>query len=422
MKYVLSMFVCLIVLNALVPGPANASEQPTPPSATGEQGKPPVGEIEATTPDSPDAAGTESDVPTLVKRLSDSNPNLRAAAARRLGQLGPQAVEAVPSLIRALEDDGYPDIGDPVWILAAKALGKMGSKAVPQLIDPLQSPDPHVTKGVAAALGDIGPAANEAVGALIAVLEKDDEKTRITFLYGLKGIGPGAEPAVPLLIQLLNHDDFHTRYWACQALGGIGPAAAPAVPALCRLTTDGPASVRRHAAAALGSIGPAIGPPGRDALVKALRDPVDPVRQDAVTALGKLGDLAKPAVAEIQAAIREGKMSTLAGSAHTLWQLTRDSDVVVPVLIEDLNRFGTSPEAARMLGEIGESAKAAVPELVKNLQSSDPLLRFEAARALGRIGPAAQTAVPALQRALEDESLDVRQAAQTSLEQIGPGK
>ncbi len=421
MKYVSWTLTCL-VLALSSHASAQESKQLSPQSATDDHAKPELTRSEATTADSEDVedSGAEADVSTLTGQLADPDPNARAVAASRLGQLGPKAAAVVPLLIRALEDDGYPDVGEPVWILAAKALGKMGPEAVPQLIEPLGSPDPHVAKGAAAALGDIGPPAKEAVGPLIAALEKDDPETRITFMYALMGIGPDAKAAVPLLSGLLNHDDFHARYWACQALGGIGPPAAPAVPTLIKLTADAPASVRRHAAAALGNIGPAIGGEGLEALIKALRDPIDPVRQNAVEALGKLGDFAKPAVPEILAAIDGGKMGALTNSARTLWQLTRDPNVVVPVLVEDLNRFGTSPEAAAMLGELGEAAGPAVPELARSLESSDPVLRLAAAKALGQIGPAAKSAAPALQRAAEDESDDVRQAAQEALKQINP--
>ncbi|NUQ65741.1 MAG: HEAT repeat domain-containing protein, partial [Pirellulales bacterium] len=149
-----------------------------------------------------------------------------------------------------------------------------------------------------------------------------------------------------------------------------------------------------------------------------LRDPLDPVRENAVIALGKLGDFARPTVPEIQAVVREGKINALVPSARTLWQLTRNPDIVVPVLMEDLNRPGTSPEAAAMLGELGEAAKAAVPDLAKSLHSSDLLLRLAAAGALGKIGPAARPALPDLEKILQDESDEVRQAAQEALKQI----
>lgn len=363
--------------------------------------------------------GGTADVALLIRKLSDSDPDVRAQGAEELKGLGPNAKAAVPDLIAMLEDDGVSSAGEPVWIVAAKALGKMGPEAVDDLIAALPHSDPHVVKGVAAALGDIGPAAKQAVGPLIAELEKDNPDTRVTLMYALMGIGPDAAQAVPLLIKTLDHEDFHAQYWACQALGGIGPPAEPATPVLCRLVSDAPASVRRHAAAALGGIGPGIGPEGLAALVKALRDPLEPVRENAVIALGKLGDFAKPAMPEIRAVLEEGRLKARAQAARTLWQLTRDADIVVPVLVAALtDEVSSSPEAATFLGELGEAAKPAVPELTASLQSRDLLMRIEAAKALGRIGPAAESAVPALEQALKDESSDVSEAAKKSLEQI----
>ena len=54
--------------------------------------------------------------------------------------------------------------------------------------------------------------------------------------------------------------------------------------------------------------------------------------------------------------------------------------------------------AALALGQLGDSAKEAVPPLIEVLQTDEvvQVLR-NAAAALGQIGPAAQSAIPALQ-------------------------
>jgi len=56
------------------------------------------------------------------------------------------------------------------------------------------------------------------------------------------------------------------------------------------------ASVRRNAAAALGNIGPDVGQEAVDALIEALSDRIQPVRQNVVVALGQLKPLAAKAV------------------------------------------------------------------------------------------------------------------------------
>jgi HEAT repeat protein len=47
-------------------------------------------------------------VPALVRHLNDVDISVRREAARALGQIGPQAAEAVPPLIEALKSDEAP--------------------------------------------------------------------------------------------------------------------------------------------------------------------------------------------------------------------------------------------------------------------------------------------------------------------------
>jgi HEAT repeat protein len=75
--------------------------------------------------------------------------------------------------------------------------------------------------------------------------------------------------------------------------------------------------------------------------------------------------------------------------------------------------------AARILGEMGQAAKEAVPALQEALADSDKEVRRSAARSLGDIGRAAKPAVPALGKALKDPDATVRQAAAYALGRIG---
>ncbi|MFS8543864.1 MAG: HEAT repeat domain-containing protein [Limnochordales bacterium] len=91
---------------------------------------------------------------------------VRAAAARKLGELGPQhAGLAVPALTGALSD---PD--EAVRSSAALSLGAFGAgaaPAVPALIEALGDPDDDVRSSAGIALEDIGPPARGALeGAL----------------------------------------------------------------------------------------------------------------------------------------------------------------------------------------------------------------------------------------------------------------
>jgi HEAT repeat protein len=84
---------------------------------------------------------------------------------------------------------------------------------------------------------------------------------------------------------------------------------------------------------------------------------------------------------------------------------------------------GGKPEeraaSARILGEIGPTAKDAVAGLSEALADSERDVRQQAARALGQIGPPAKPAVGDLIKSLGDKEWQVRQSAAYALGRIG---
>lgn len=86
---------------------------------------------------------------------------------------------------------------------AAKALGRIGQAAVPQLSQALDDPNPLVRRRAAEILARIGPDAKDAVPALIRALGDRDEEVRKAATRALGEIGPGAADAVPVLIEVL---------------------------------------------------------------------------------------------------------------------------------------------------------------------------------------------------------------------------
>lgn len=340
----------------------------------------------------------EAAVPAMIERLGDADPSVRGAAARALGALGPAARSAVPSLVKALADKDYvvtvkdeKQLYQPVWLVVSSALGDIGPAALADLIAALEHENTQVRVGAAGALHRIGPKARDAVDPLVKMLKEDEPRTCRAAIYGLMGIGREAKGAVPALTEALTHEDFHTQYWACRALREIGPEASEAVPALLRLLTEGVPSVRRHAAQALGGIGPAIGDKAVDALARALKDPLEPVREDAVIALGQLGPFAKSAAPAIEETLAAGPLAARFPAARALWLVTGETELAVDVLIDQLDDVIWRYDAADTLGEIGPSAKKAVPALVELLESdqADEDLRNTAAQALKRIDPKA---------------------------------
>jgi HEAT repeat protein len=155
-------------------------------------------------------------------------------------------------------------------------------------------------------------------------------------------------------------------------------------------------------------------PASADALLEALRDPVDEVRWQAAGALAKIGD---------PRAVRP-LLETLQREAD--WGANRIGDTLVAfgsAAVPDLARYAlltdssltssTShlPLVARVLGIIGDVR--AEPAMLSALASDDAELRIRAAAALGTVG--SLTCVPALRRALGDPEWEVRAQAAVAL-------
>jgi HEAT repeat protein len=137
---------------------------------------------------------------------------VRVQAAITLGEIGPQAAEAVPALFEALKD---PKVHDA----SMKALEKIGfdSKvAIPELIEALKYDD--LRAYAAKALLEVGPAA---VPELIRALEGDYGPVREYAAYILGKMGPKAREAVPALTEALWDKDKRVRGTAQKALEQI---------------------------------------------------------------------------------------------------------------------------------------------------------------------------------------------------------
>jgi HEAT repeat protein len=122
------------------------------------------------------AARTEL-LEALTKRLSATDGDIRAAAARALGRLG--QVPAIPKVFAALLQRLSDTEGSVRWA-AADALGRLGqAAATPEVLTALLQclPDTKwwVREGAADALGQLGPAATPEVFATLLKLLSDTD-------------------------------------------------------------------------------------------------------------------------------------------------------------------------------------------------------------------------------------------------------
>lgn len=182
------------------------------------------------------------------------------------------------------------------------------------------------------------------------------------------------------------------------------------------LAADPSTAVRAAAARSLGRIGSRAALP---ALFDALGDPSEAVRFEAARGLTALG-LTAADVPPLQAALASEDDFVCAFAAWNLGNLGEPARPAVPDLARALQRDRLDVVLTAALARIGPAAEAAVPALVTLVRHGDPGQRWRAARSLGRIGRPAVAAVPALVDALGDQESMVRAHAARALGRVQP--
>ena len=258
----------------------------------------------------------------------------------------------------------------------------------------------------------------------------------VSALGNVVRLNPSYSPAVHALIGALGDTVDAVRVAAASALAREGVRAPDAVPGLIGVLGDSAhAEVRAHGARVLGAVLSQFGArrrrsdsaadsialaKGVEALVSATADRDPRVRIAAAQGLGRLGPtgaaasprvrptlaaLATSADAELRVAALEGYVNS--GTAPALAvrfarSALADSQPAVRLA------------AVRVLEQLGPSAKAAIPDLVRTLSDANAFIRSASASAIGEIGP--ELATDALRRATRDPVAAVRQEAAHALE------
>ena len=190
----------------------------------------------------------------LVEALDQSyfNPGKIYTIPSQLQELGPEAAEAVPLLIQILELDHPGKYKDEetlcrVKLAAILAVGQMGiiaKEAIPTLIRILNNRERNKASGCGGleynsmeALGHFG---SEAAPSLSQALQDEDFESPGLILLVLQEIGPEAKDAVPGIIWRLKWETKHKVLpdMTIQTLGKIGPGAMEAVPLIIQVWKD----------------------------------------------------------------------------------------------------------------------------------------------------------------------------------------
>lgn len=285
----------------------------------------------------------------LVALLRDQDRSVREAAIEALRSIGAPAVEVVGACL--IE----PDLS--VQESASAILATIADERVLiPLIMALRSGNWIVRMHVAKALGRVRN--TDAVEPLIPLLQDKVKAVREEAAAAMAAIG---DAAIPSLLKALQHEDWLVRLHAVESLGKAQSKRA-VEPLLSVLFNDRDSAVREDAVRALGEIGD---PQAVDHLFTAMREPG--LRTLAVEALGRIGDRrAVPVLIDVVTGANPPEVTRTVAGCGDQW----DEEAI------------TQGAAARALGEIGDDQ--AIPSLVAALNHT--FTRADAAASLAKFG------------------------------------
>jgi HEAT repeat protein len=284
-------------------------------------------------------------------------------------------------------------------------LEKNPSRRLPDLA----SRDPWVRRRAVYMLGKQGNLLEEReVQGLIAALADPDEGVRQTTVE--KSFANVRREFLPLLIAEVKSPNPQARKGALSTLGRFRDQQERVLPILLAARKDPDPHVRHEALRNLGRYGPT----NRD-VINAITESLGqlalidgkPGESDAAMALWYLNHFAR-----VMEAPRY--QETFRASLPAIERAAKDKD------------YTTRLFAVLVLGDLGKEARSSVPLLLPLLQSndvSDPAartsLRVSAAGALGEIGQGAKQALPQLEMMAKEDVSEIREAALEAIRRIG---
>jgi HEAT repeat protein len=121
-----------------------------------------------------------------MKMLKDEDLIKKYAAIKAIGELGPEAKEAIPILIETIRE--MKDRDKRILFACNQALLGMGKEIVPHMIALLKDDTWEMRRGSAWVLGKLGPDAKDAVPALTEALNDPNHAVRTKAAEALKKI------------------------------------------------------------------------------------------------------------------------------------------------------------------------------------------------------------------------------------------
>jgi HEAT repeat protein len=188
-------------------------------------------------------------VPDLIPALGDTITDVRYAGAFVLGQIGPAAFPAVPTLARRLTDTN-----EGVRAIAASSLSKIGPPTLLALADEFNSGEAPARQTAARRLSETYLALRPVASALTNMVNDPSPIVRLHVTESLSAFGSSYAVALRSLIGALQDPNVQTRLAAVKTLEVAGGQVRRAVPALSERLNDDSPEVRAAAKEALDKI------------------------------------------------------------------------------------------------------------------------------------------------------------------------
>lgn len=374
------------------------------------------------------------ELPQLVRQLESDDAGARSEAAEDIRQLtevvgAAKTAGAVGSLEKRLGDSV------PRARCAAAAtilrITHGHERALKVLAEALASGDRLTRRDAATATAVTGKAGAALVPALAGLLKEDDEAVRFAALDAIGTLGPVAlgarEAVVPLLERAEEMID------AADALGRMGPRAQPVPAALAKMLTSEQVNVRLAALRGMCQIGGKEALPAAEYIAREIGTTAEIDAYNMVELLALLGPIASEPASRIRTVPMPNGMVLQAAN----WVINAPSglpwvgggaDMIAPFadpvytgfvveLGERLRPCALKLAPRLMAGTAGEvpewgykilnaAAEESVATIAPHLKDGEKRLRELAAVALGRMGPPAAGArgqVEAAMGAARDE-------------------
>jgi hypothetical protein len=373
----------------------------------------------------------------LERAGREPNEYLRGSHSGRIVELLGRAARRSDAALRPLADalassvtwdagGGYDPWWESVAEHACMALGQLGARAVPLLIEKLAHPSAGCREQAARALSRIGASAHPAIPTLEGLAHDASESVQIAAGAALGSIRPKDASARLEVERLLATPE--TRLAGFAASYSLpSEERARLVGQFTSLLRDEDPGIREHALRQLGSLGSSADCAAL-ALIACITDPFPNVSTAALDALETVA-VSDASVARSLLAVARGDDRRLRYRA-LLALSKRPSPVLLPFVSELLAAMRAEgdemrDEWAQVMGALGPAAPLDVVELLVErlvaLPEDDERPHHLLVDALGEIGPTAKGSLPALGRLEAHPNPRVRARVAATIELIRAG-